>query len=363
MSILERYITSEAVKNLLICMIGFTMLFIIFDFFDRIDMIMRERPPLGVVILYFLYKIPPVISVTMPIAMLVAVLFTIGMLSKNSELTAMRAGGITILKIARPVFVIALLLSLFSLALSEYIVPHCQRRVRELYNIDIRAKDQTGDYSQKDIWWRSGNDFFTADLFDSRTNSLHRVTRLEVDSNFEVVKRTDSMITKWVSPLFGWSMDVVETLKFEDNQVIDRSRLPSVTLPIQETPRDFYDAETDPQTMSYSQLQSFIAKQKANGLPSSQYLADLYAKLSYPFVILICTLVALPFAIKPARSGSLAISFLAGLVIAFMYYVIHSFSLAMGRAEFWNPVVAAWMANLIMGTVGFILNIGAEAPE
>jgi lipopolysaccharide export system permease protein len=315
------------------------------------------------VISYFLYKIPPLFNITLPISMLVAVLFTIGMLSKNSELTAMRAGGLKLFWIARPIFGIAIFMSLFSIFLNELIVPHCMRRAREIYNIDIRAKDKTGDFNQENIWWRSGSTFYSSEMFDSRNNHLLNLIRLDVDYDFDIRKRTDSLQTSWASSLFGWSMENVEIINFDKDVIAERNKLPTLTLPIQEKPEDFYGTEADPQTMSYQQLTRYINKQKSNGLSANRYYADLYAKISYPFVIFICTLVVLPFAIKPARSGSLAISFTAGIVIAFTYYLVHSFSLAMGRAEFWNPWLAAWMANVIMGAVGLVLNVGAEAPE
>ena len=363
MNKLHRYVATEIIRTLILCSMGFTALFLIFEFFDRIDILMAEGAPLSTILIFFAYKIPPILNVTLPIAMLVSVLFTIGILSKNSEFTAMRAGGLTVLWIARPILIIAFSLSLISIAINELVVPHCMRRVREIYNIDIRGKDKSGEYSQQDLWWRSGNSFFTANAFDSRTNELHELNQFEVNSAFRVVRRMQSVKTNWVNDLYGWSMEGVTQFFFKDYELQETSVIASQTLPIPEKPEDFYDAETDPQTMSFLQLQNFIQKQEQSGLSAKKYYADLYAKLAFPFVIFICTLVVLPFAIKPARTGSMAAGFLFGLAVGFLYYVVHSFSLAMGRAEFWHPLVAAWMANVLMAVVGMILIIGVEAPE
>ena len=94
----------------------------------------------------------------------------------------------------------------------------------------------------------------------------------------------------------------------------------------------------------------------------TSYMADLYAKISFPFINLVLVLVVLPFALLPARSGSMAPSCLAGLTIGFAYFAVHSFSLALGRAELWPPLLAAWMANLVMAIAGLILNLGTESP-
>ena len=115
--------------------------------------------------------------------------------------------------------------------------------------------------------------------------------------------------------------------------------------------------------MSIRELRQFIESQSANGLSVTGYMADLHNKIAFPLVIFLVTLVALPFAMQPARSGSMAFSVLAGVAIAFCYYAIQSLSIAMGRAEIWPPLLAAWMANLVIGIVALFLNLGAEAPR
>jgi len=360
-SIIHRYILKQFLRNFGICLLAFSMLFLMVDFFDRIDNVLSEGAPFGLIFSYFLFKIPLIISLMLPLAMLVSTLLTIGLLSKNSELTAMRASGLTVFWIARPIFISALLLSLFALLLNETIVPDSQRRVREIYNLDIRQRDARGAYSQTDFWWRSQDTLYSVGIFDSRTNTLHDFSKFKIDETFQILERVDAPQVTWVDPILGWTMNNVVTYRFLPEETVV-NRFNSLPLPISETPADFFDTERDPFTMSYGQLDRFIGKQMETGVSVSGYLADLYAKISFPFVVFIVTLVALPFALRPARSGSLAVSFLAGLIIGFSYYAVHSFSVSMGRAELWNPLLAAWMANIVMGFVGLILNLGAESP-
>ena len=342
----------------------FSILFLLFDFFDRIDNLMEEGTSIWTAIKYFLYKIPLTLNYMIPIAMLVAALFTIGLMSKNSEVTAMRAGGLTLFWISKPLFVFSFLVSVFTILFQETAVPHAQRRVREIYNIDIRKKDESGSYSQSDFWWRSGDSFYAIDIFDSRTNTLHDVTKLELNlDNFDILARTNSKKAKWVSPELGWTMQNVEEYEFHANDAPKKAAHKSLPLPISEQPKDFFKAKMDPHTMSYFQLKEFILKQKENGISILGYLSDLYSKFSFAFVTFVITLVAIPFALKPARSGSMAFSLLAGMIIGFSYYAVHSFSIAMGRAELWPPLLAAWTANILLCIIGVVLNWGAEAPS
>jgi len=363
MHTLHRYIFHLFIKNLFLTLIALLGLFLVIDFFDRVDHIIENEVSFSIAAQYFLYKIPLTFSLMLPIAVLISTLFTIGILSKNSEITAMRASGLTISWIGRPIFVSTLLLSFFSLIINETLVPHSQRRVREIYNIDIRKKTETGSYSQKDYWWRSGNQFQSVNIFDSRTNILHEFSRFEISPNFEVRQRLLAQEVQYLNPALGWNMQGVVDYNFKPDQPPAATRRSSLPLIIPETPKDFYGAETDPDTMSYGQLKEFIADQSANGLAIGGYMADLHAKVAFPFVVFIVALLALPFAMIPARTGNMALSFMAGTLIGFSYYVVHSFSLALGRAEFWPPILSAWMATFILGAIGLILILGAESPS
>lgn len=363
MKIVHRYIFRLLTRNVALASVALVTLFLVVDLFDRIDNVLGNDASILTISKYFLFKVPVFLNLTLPIATLVATLLTFGLLSKSSEMTALRASGLKLLWIARPLFIISILLSVFSFALSESVVPYCQRRVRELYNIDIRQSHKEGKFNQTDFWWRDENDFYSAGIFDSRDETLFGLVRLKLSPEFKPVLRIDAKQVKWISPEFGWTMYGVQQYAFSEGESVQSSTLPSATLPISEEPKDFYDSKTDPLTMSYSQLRNFIDEQLRNGVSAREFLADLYAKLSFPLVTFICSFVALPFAILPARTGSMAASFTAGIMIGFLYYVIHSLSLALGRAEILSPLWAAWNANLLLGIAGVLLLWGAEEPS
>ncbi|RMG39574.1 MAG: LPS export ABC transporter permease LptG, partial [Candidatus Dadabacteria bacterium] len=363
MKVIHRYILTLTLKNLLLALLLFLILFLIFDFFDRIDDLVSGGASLGLMASYFIYKVPYMLTNMLPVAMLVATMFTVGILAKNSEITAMRASGLTIFWIARPIFLVAILLSFFTIIFNETVVPYSTRRVKEIYNIDIKKKVKDGRYSQKDFWWRSGNNFYSIDTFDSRTSLLLGITKLELNESFLASSRTEANEAHFIDPTLGWTMRGVKEYYFTPTQQIEVKTLSSLPLPIKKIPKDFYDVEKDPFTMSFVELKRFIREQLKDGLPVSSYLADLYAKVSFPFVIFIVTLTVLPFCIVPSRTGSMAASIIAGLLIAFTYYAVHSFSLALGRAEIWDPLLAAWMGNLLLGTIGLILLLGTESPS
>ena len=370
MKIIHRYILGITIRNLLLSLMVFVLLFLVIDFFERIDNILEEDASWLSTMEYFLCKLPLIITRMLPIAMLMSSMLTFGLLSKNSEVIAMRASGMKILWLARPVFGVALVLSLFSILLSETLVPYATRREKEIYNLDIKQKDKRGGYSQENFWWRTDDKFYSVNMFDSRSSSLLGLSILNMDSNFRIEKRVDAERVKWIDGVLGWSMNAVSEYQFplaepgkkSASAGVSVKNYNSLPLPIGEKPENFFDVRAEPEAMSYRQLRKFIRKQSANGIPIKSYLVDMQAKLSYPFVTFFVTLAVLPFAIRPARSGSLAVSFMAAVIIGFTYYAVHSFSLALGRAELWHPVLGAWMANILLALVGTVLNLGSEAP-
>jgi|694.fasta_scaffold13033_8 lipopolysaccharide export system permease protein len=362
MKILHRYIFSILVKNFAIGLAMFVFLFLMVDFFDRLDNVLSENASVWLIAQYFLCKVPLMVALMLPIAVMFSTLFTFGLLSKSSEITAMRASGLTLFWLARPLVISGLLLSVLSFLLGEFVVPHAERKQKQIYNLEIRKKDKRGGYSQEDFWWRNGNSFFAVDLFNSSSKSLHNFSQFELDSDWNAVKRTDAESVEWISDDLGWSMRGVTRYHF-DTQPVSVEHFEQVPLVIGEQPEDFYEFKDDPSTMSYTEIRRFIKKQRRNGISTAQYLPDMYSKLAAPLVVFLVGVIVLPFTLIPTRTGSMAQSSLAALFIAFAYFAVDSFSISMGRADLLPAPLAAWMANIVMGTVALILNLGAEAPR
>ncbi len=365
MNRLQRYIYKQLMYFLALSIAVMTSLFLVFDFLDRIDNILAANAAFSSAVLYFLLKIPLTITLMLPISMLAATLFTYGSLAKQGEITAMRAAGMSLWALSRPVLIAGIGVSVFAFVLNETVVPGASKRVREIYNIDINQKDKTGTYSQGDLWWREGSRFYTVEQFDSRDGSLNGVTWFDLaEREFAPERRTDAERGTFVDPDLGWGFKGIRQYEFKDGRFESKpQQFYSLSLPIRKVPQDFYDVRTDRYSLGYWAMRKFIKTQSRNGIAVKSYLADLYDKLAFPWVSLLCGLVVLPFAVRPSRSGGLAATILVALLIGFSYYAVHYFSLALGRALIWPPLLAAFMANIVLGTIALILNLGAEAPR
>jgi lipopolysaccharide export system permease protein len=356
----NRYLFQHLISKVTLCLSGFVALFLVFDFFDRIDNILQESTSIVVIGSYFVYKIPGIVVLMLPVSVLTGTLLSVSILSKSSEITAMRAAGHSLFSLVAPYVVLGILLSLVSFGLNETIVPWSNRRAREVYNIDIKEKDKSGGYSQQNLWWRDANIFYSASVFDSRQNTLSDVTVFRVDANFSVLERLDATKVNYLRSGLGWNMSKVEQTTFHPRPLTQTFEY--LPLPISKVPVDFYDVNTDSSTMSFGQLRKFIKLQRHNGVSTQQYLADLYEKLSFPFSCALIGMVVFPFAIRSQRNGGLGAGIIAAIGIGFSYYVIHSLSLSLGRAEFIPPLVSAWIANVLFLITGLLLIAGSDTP-
>jgi lipopolysaccharide export system permease protein len=363
MKLLERYLFTALLRNVFLALLAFSFLFLVFDFLDRIDNLIEAGAAVATSLSYFILKLPMTFTLMLPVSLLVATLFTVGILTKNGEITAMRAAGTPLRTIAKPFFWCGLLASLVALVVSETVVPYATRRVKEIYHIDIKQRDQSGGFSADHVWWREANSFYLVSNFDSRTNTLHGFSRFDLSDSFRITRRLDASKVTWIDPELGWTMHSVRQYRFREGKPVERLLHPTLPLPIPDQPSDFYDIKSDPDTMSFRELRSFISQQQRNGISTEQYAADLYNKLSFHFINLIIPLVVLPIVIRPGRTKNIAFGFIGGLLIGFAYYGVHSFSLALGRAELLPPLLAAWTANLLFGCIAVILNLGAESPS
>ncbi|MCC6221491.1 MAG: LPS export ABC transporter permease LptG [Deltaproteobacteria bacterium] len=359
-NILQGYIVRQFLNALVLCLAVSLSIFFVFDLFERINLFFKEYATFAQIASYMLFKIPLIAHLMTPVAVLIATLVSIGQLAQKSELTAMRACGVSMFRIALPLICIGALISAIMFISGETIVPWATNRVEEIYNFDIRKKAQTGKVSKANFWYRKDNKFYSIDFYDSRSATLQGVTIFEMTDNFALAGRIDAEEVVWKGPAMRWLMKNVVETSFNLEGRPNVSRFQTLPLVISEKPKDFYEIKLRPETMSYWELGNYIEKLQREGGAVSKYLVDLNAKLSFPLITVIVILVAFPFALLPARSGSLTKSFIAGISLGFGYYFVHAFSTSLGAAELIPAFPAAWTATILLGCLGGYLIAGAD---
>ena len=353
MNILTKYIVKQFVSTLLLSLGAFVALFLIVDIFEVIGTLIDNPVSFGVVLLYFLTKIPYMLFLTLPMAVMLATLISLGLMGKNLELVAMMSSGVSHVFIIKPVLIIAAGLSLFSYFGNEYVVPQSNS-----YNEYIKAvkieKENIGPGAElrlDKIWVRNGNTIYNIDRFMPQDNTIEGITIYIFDDRFQLKERIIAQKAVWRNGRWVF-YNVVEN-DFTSSSSFSTNKYPIRYLSITETPDDFkivFEKKTE--KMSYRELSAYINKLGENGYDTTRYRTDLQGKLSYPLVSLIMALIATPFALMVGRKGGLATGVVISFAVSYLYWVVYSLCISLGHGGTLPPIVAAWTANVLFSIGG-----------
>lgn len=357
-SVTSRYLVRECFAVLLPVIFAFLVLYLIVDFFDRLDLLLKNHATPVSAARYFLFKVPLIITQIMPPAVLAAMLLSLGMLSRRNEIIALRASGVSLAQTAFPLLVLAGVVSAGTLAWNEAVVPYCSRAYQYVNNVEIRKRPQRGVLNQHEIWYHGSDGFYNIDQVDPRHSALYGLTIYQTDSNFNLRSIIEVAAARWTGS--GWEITgASEQSVAPDGQIATQQLTPDQVV-IHESLDDFLEVHREPEELSYAELRQRIRMLSRKGIDASSYLVDLNMKLAVPFTALVLAAVAIPLAGRVRRHPSLAAIVGLGLALGFGYWVVLALSNALGQSGVLPAVVAAWAANVIFLLLGGAIFLSSE---
>jgi len=353
MKILTKYIVKQIFLYLTLSIAAFVMLFLIVDIFENIGTIIENPVSFDIIVVYFVTKIPFVLFLTLPMAVMLSTLISIGLMGRNLELIAMMSSGVSHAFIIRPALIIAAFLSIISYLGNEYVVPQANSYNEYILKVKIEKKkvNPGAQYRLDKIWVRNENTIYYIDRFMPQDNTIEGITIYTFDERFQLKERIIASQAIWKGGRWVF-YNVIEN-DFTGTGSFSTMKYPIRYLSIKETPEDFKIVfEKGTEKMSYRELSKYINNLNKNGYDTTRYRVDLLGKIAYPLASLILALVATPFALMVGRRGGLA----TGVVIAFgtsyLYWVIYSLCVALGHGGTLPPIIAAWTANVLFAIAG-----------
>ncbi|MBS1815488.1 MAG: LPS export ABC transporter permease LptG [Acidobacteria bacterium] len=360
--IFDDYVMREFLMNLALVLFSFVTLSLVFNFFELTGDIIRNRTPLITVGDYLLNLIPFMLYNLTPLCALIAVLITFGALNRSSEMTAMKASGISLYRIITPVLVLAAMLAVGLFAFDELYLPQANRR-QEALRSSIKGKPaQT--FLRPDRKWMSGQQdsageptrIFYYQFFDPDKDVFANLTIFEFQpGTFMLERRIFASSAHWNPNIRQWELENGWQRSFHGETVSDYQPFTLSTFPeVREQPSYFKKESRQSQEMSYNELSRYIRDLKQSGFDTMRMRVQLNHKLAYPLVTLVMSIFAVPFALSMGKKGSLAgIAVAVGMAIA--YSVVSSLFEAMGNVNALPPMLAAWSPDLLFGLAGTYL--------
>ncbi len=348
--ILDDMILRDFVLYLAMILSTLLILALVFTFFELFTDIVKNKVSVLLLVEYLLNLSPSLIYQMAPIAVMLAVLITFGVMQKSSELTAMKATGISLYRATFPVIVLSALFAVGLFAFDQVYIPHTNRR-QEILRNEIKGKPaQT--YLQANRQWIVGdnNEIYYYQLFDPDANVFRGISIFEFDpKTFQLTRRISAAQAHWEPSLnkFVFENGWVRTLdgaSIQDYRTFDVSTFKE----LQEDPSYFKKEVRQSQEMDYQALREYIDDLQQSGFDTVRLRVQLQKKLSYPLITLVMAVLAIPFAVTGRTGGALAGVAIA-IAIAVVYIGMAGLFEAMGNANQLPAVLAAWSPDIIFG--------------
>lgn len=353
LSILDRYILKQLTDVFLLGVIIFTSIIFASETFTQlIKQISLYGIPFHIALMMIILNLPQVFTLTIPISTLFATVMTVNDLSLKSEITIFKACGISIERIARPIFCFAIVMTLVGFFINEFIVPATSTQSKSLAIYSLEQKhipENKMNFTVKDID-KEGKlkRLFYAQWCKDKT--LNNVTVIDISNpkNIQIVQAK-----KGTTSDYGWKFDdgviytiskngkIFNTSLFEESNVT--FGIGDVNEMVKETTDEF----------NFFKLMRHIKKQKKNLEKKVivEYKINLFDKLALPITTLALAIIGVPLAITPPRVRYNR-GFLFSILIIFIYYVIRALSLNLGSTGTIPPFLAAWLPVIIISAIG-----------
>ncbi len=351
--ILDDMVLRDFVLYLTLILASFLVLALVFTFFELFTDIVRNRVPLITVAEYLWNLSPSLIYLMAPMAVLLAVLVTFGLLEKSSELTAMKAHGFSIYRATLPVVVLSAIFAAGLFFFDQLYIPHTNREQEVLRN-EIKGKPaQT--YLQADRKWIFGqsNEIYYYRLFDPDLNHFGGISIFEFDPNtFQLTRRIHAEHAHWEDRLQKWVFEQGWVRTLHGSSIQDYRTFDVATFDeIHEDPGYFKKEVKQSSEMNYDELRSYIDDLQQSGFDTMRLKVQLQKKIAFPVIVLVMAVLAIPFSASGRRGGAL-VGVAVALCIAIVYWVTAGLFEAMGNANQLPAMLAAWAPDLIFGFAG-----------
>lgn len=289
----------------------------------------------------------------LPLAVFLGVFMTLGGFSRTSELTAMRASGISLWRIATPLLLASASAALFLLAASEYLVPVTARTMHRVFDVEVKGKpEMSGGHN---IWLRENDSVIHVRLAAPEKNLLKGVTLFTAGPGFRLTSRIDAKDALYINN--GWRLrqGVIRTFSAETGEMISLERFKEREWRFDKAPSAFAVADEKELELGIRDLSRLIRKLQSEGYDPTRYRVDLQARLATPFACLILAFLGIPFALRNDRNTGLAAGIAVSISIGIAYFILQAMLQAFGYSGALPPAMAAWAANLLFGMLGIWL--------
>lgn len=345
--ILDYYLSKQFILSILFGVMTFVLVFVIVDLMENLDDFIDQQVPKQIIFQYYLFFLPEIIRLILPVSILLACLFTVGKLNNFNELTAIKASGISLYRFMLPFLITGFVISLFAIYFSGWIVPTSNTKKLQIEQV----------YMKKNLTYIGANIFFQDDenrfvnigYYDETSQMISRAGILilsskdptRVTQRFECQRlQWDSLKQKWIGYEVSenyFTSDTTNYVKYFVSYEFDDLKF---------RPEDIMIKQKRIEELTLTEIRQVIEAQRRSGNDTTKLEIDYHSIISFAFANLIVILFGIPIS-ADRRSGTVAFQFGMNLLFTFIYLAFMKISQSFGKNGLMNPILTAWFANIV----------------
>ena len=315
-------------------------LYVLTDLFERLDNFIEAGLSVGMVLTYFVVKMPLVISQILPVIFLLSTVIQLCIMARSRELTALQAGGISLGVVANSMILCGIFWGGVQLGFSEYLGVAGERESARIWQEEVRKKNLAATVL-KDVWFTDGDWIVSLGTLDPQAHGTG-FSGYELSDDGLSIKRIVQASTFTAEPSH-WAL---QNVRVYTPDTFTQEQEPDFVLPLRQDPETFrlVSTGTKPQQLPLWQLGDAISQLKSSGSNVEALRTAWHAKLAYAASILVMAFVATAIV---SWKDNIYIAVTVALLCTFLYFAVYTLGTTLGQRGILHPFLAAWTANLI----------------
>ena len=355
MRLLEKYIIKSILKAFLIALFIFAGLFVLIDTAGHLDEFIAREVPITIILQYYLYYLPNILTQTASIGFLISVLLIFSHLNNDNEIIVMRSSGMNFWRIIKPALFLSILVAVLVFWTNEKFIPISTEKQKDIKITHLAVKEKRKTKKGKIIknltFYGLKNRLYFIDSFASKSKELNGITILEYDNQQLLTQKIVALNGQWTG--IAWKFYKCQITTYSKKGITDPLKIriyDEKIMDIKETPVDFLRQRLDVRTMNMINLGQYIDRFSNSGAIKAlkKLRVDYYQKVAQPFSIIIIVLIGIPLTLMTHnRKGTTFSSMGIAVAIGFLYYVSTAITLALGKAGVLSPLLSVWLTPIL----------------
>jgi lipopolysaccharide export system permease protein len=350
--LLEHYVAREFLKIFLLSLTAFLSIFLVVDFFEKIDQLVRANLDLAEMGKYLLLTAPVALEKVLSPAVLLGAMLTFGLLTRTQETMAIRTSGIDILRLTRPVLLLAALVAAALLALNLYLLPWTQATLNLFWETQVQKKPPRSLSNPEHLWYKGDRAIYNILVYRKDLQALEGVKIFRFDDRFNLIQVMAARRAVWQDGRWRLYQGIIQDFPAQGEEQVKTFQ--EMNLALTETPKDFDGLERKITEMDVEELLRFVQRLERDGYKSTSYRLEVQNRFAMALVPLALAALGLGLALRQEKvfiPGMVAV----GLLIMFAYWLSLGFSTSLGQAGRWPIIWAAWLPHLFFAALAVLI--------